>query len=101
MSWTNYRRLAVACCTALFALNSAGKSRADCCLTDWLFGKGQTSYSLPYTPPTVYVPSTPAAACGCATVANYAPACPSCADHELPHCLSAGAYSNLHAGHIG
>ena len=60
MRFTNRFNLAAAFCTSIVVINTAA-SHADCCLTDWLFGKGQTSYSLPYTPPTVYVPSTPAA----------------------------------------
>ncbi len=81
MSLNKHRSIAIAFCLAFFAISSAATSRAGCC--DWLFGKGQTTYSMPYTAPTVYVsnysvvPAQPA--CGCATVANYAPACSTCA----------------------
>ena len=81
MSWNKHRGIAIAFCAAFFAISSAATSRAGCC--DWLFGKGQTTYSMPYTAPTVYVsnysvvPAQPA--CGCATVANYASACSTCA----------------------
>jgi hypothetical protein len=91
MSWNKHRNLTAAFCAAILAIGSTATCRAECCLTDWLFGKGHTTYSMPYTAPTVYasnysvVPAQPA--CGCATTAHYAPACSTCA----PACSTCGA----------
>jgi hypothetical protein len=78
MSWSSLRRLITSGCamTALLAIPAFG--RADCALTDWLFGHGQTTYAPPYAPPNVYVP--PAAGCGCAPVQ---PVCQPCAPTAL------------------
>jgi hypothetical protein len=71
---TRSRIAAIAVCAALAFLAAPSAGRADCALTDWLFGHGQTTYAPPYSP-TNPCASTPA--CGCAPV-QCAPACQPC-----------------------
>jgi len=75
MSWTNSRQVMMVCCAAAAVLAAPGQSRADCPLTDWLFGHGQTTYAPPYCPPGASAPASPA--CGCAP-AQCVPVQPSC-----------------------
>ena len=65
MSSNHRLKLAAACCAALSVFGACGAASADCCLTDWLFGPGRTTYTTPYVAPTVYAPP---AQCGCAPV---------------------------------
>lgn len=73
MSWTHRLNLAAACGAAMSVFGACGEVRADCCLTDWLFGTGRTTYTAPYVAPTVYAPP---AQCGCAPAAQYVPPAP-------------------------
>lgn len=76
MSRISICRVMTICCAAALLLAAPGQIRAECALTDWLFGHGQTTYAPPYCPPTVSAP-----ACGCAPAApacGCAPAAPAC-----------------------
>src|SRR5580704_14158707 len=70
MCWTARISVTAACCAVMGVFGSASSARADCCLTDWLFGSGRTTYTTPYAQPVVYAPP---AQCGCAPAAQYVP----------------------------
>jgi len=76
MRWTILRRVILTCSAATALLAAPDQTRADCFLTDWLFGHGQTTYAPPYCPPNAYSPAA-APACGCAP-AQCVPVQPSC-----------------------
>ncbi|MGA2259433.1 MAG: hypothetical protein ABSG53_32565, partial [Thermoguttaceae bacterium] len=77
MSRINLCRVMTSYCAVVVLLAVSSQSRADCPLTDWLFGHGQTTYAPPYTPPNICAPAAPAGGCGCAPV-QCVPAQPTC-----------------------
>ncbi len=98
MSWTSRLDVAAACCAAMCVFGTVDAARADCCLTDWLFGTGRTTYTVGYTPPVVYAPP---AQCGCALGrAIRAARAGLHASNNLSHCVPAGSHRDVHAGHV-